>query len=1504
MYHRKAVVKMKYGRQALKKICSFSRQSLLLLAAALLLFTYMVTSLSQLVLAAEMRLSNELVDAKNVDNYADRDQQQSAPMSNVGYLVVGTGDFDNNRQRLIFSSLTSSITITVKHAGICITESAGSFTGVDSPNGGTNPTTSFGFYNLGGLSPQVSFSADRSDCTAGNATVAAGQQDTSNTINKTVTITGLSQENLRDGDVRYYGAVVVTLNSTGASQQNSFRLEASRASDRVGYEYSIAKRLSVVTNDPTLDELSFNLANTDLPKNAVSTYKLEAALGCKVESNSVSGFVRFYDVDDGEWQKRPPNFSGDYNYPSMRFKVYAKDRSASNNTAFSERPIVNEQVNGSDAEWSNKIPFTMDKNKAYLFELSGVSRPNAVVMKVAEDFELSMLNTDTECLDPWEYDHDSFNVLPGKIERDTPYPVVKAGEEVTLRGSVKNVDQARGPNYEYRFQYRIGAEGQPWLNISKDEKNALNARDSSLIFDRVFTIPETNKRICFRAGISPFKGTRNIITNTNKNESTGWRDIPEGPHKDLDIHCVKVGDTTTWDNVHDFGINQSGTILPDTSVTPSGSVKNVGDGTSLNYTYKFQRKIVTTATASSAAYIDYGDPISASALAPGQVSNGGNKFVGAAYTVPAIFGGSRVTQVCFQAVINRAEGRATPLPKEVTLDVKNSAERCVAVNANPTPPTCQAFGTTAQIYTTTRLTTATLTNPNANTMTVSSAIYTINTPSPKTGADTLGLNVAANGSTTYDGLDQAVAAPGDYMATWTFTWRVGTAAPGTVSCSAPVYIKSDPVIPPSTCPSYAPWPQNFQYKPVNFDLPTPPDALPASDPEPMGPTGDAWVNGTNSPFYFNVKDDEAKSTSRWVNVPQTGTARRWVYVYANYDPSIGVTNVSDVESATDQYGDPVAIGPIDYDGSAELDYTSLFQNYPYDMHNITVKYTRKYYVVPVDYTFSRTATLVWWRDKISDPWQPQGSFTGDSTRNYTTPSAAPWNRSAVWGPKSAWGTGTTSTISELGPQMPPCFLRDFSASSNAGNASLAPDPENPNQALFTWTPAAYFSIEGGQGSTRVASSVQGLNYTVRYWVEGSGGTTELPVKTFTINGSTTMPFSSSGTPQNEAWNGISVPVNLRAGQRVCWSVSLAQQEGKIRSDGSIASFSGPGIEQRCTTYVVDIPYTRMFGADVFSGGGFSELGRMCTANTAARAYSNMKGNSIGSFRGTGVQLALLATGQIRGVQSAALSNRDPRILSFANTTASGSYLTDYIFGGGFGSSMCAHNYYDDAAGTPAVTPAGGVVDISTLQSGKYHYIGPVTLTGQVTGNRRVVIFVTGRVVIRGNASGQFGYQSTSWGTNINDIPSLYVISGNDNNANANNNSGGEIFIDHSVRNMDGVYVAQPSSEGAGGEIYTCADEVNMLNLISQPSPNATALLTTSCRNQLRVNGAFLAKKVHLLRTLNSLRDSSVAEPANGPQARAAEIFQYSPELYLTGGGGLNSDTKMKIESYTALPPSL
>ena len=199
--------------------------------------------------------------------------------------------------------------------------------------------------------------------------------------------------------------------------------------------------------------------------------------------------------------------------------------------------------------------------------------------------------------------------------------------------------------------------------------------------------------------------------------------------------------------------------------------------------------------------------------------------------------------------------------------------------------------------------------------------------------------------------------------------------------------------------------------------------------------------------------------------------------------------------------------------------------------------------------------------------------------------------------------------------------------------------------------------------------------------------------------------------------------------------------------------------------------------------------------------------------------AAFALGAITEFVSADGGGGTPPIsLRFSQTEGNPTY------GGNFGHTYCSPDYWADAP-NPLVTP-------------NYAPLNP--------GEHRAV-YVNGDVTI--TTSNDIQYPAYN---GLDQIPSFYLIV-----------KGGNIYIDKSVTQLDGVYIAMPDG-ATGGTIYTCT---NGATRYSGTVPTAAA--PSGCGTTLTINGAFIANQVKFLRTPGDINNTT-----------AAEVFNYGPELWV------------------------
>lgn len=326
--------------------------------------------------------------------------------------------------------------------------------------------------------------------------------------------------------------------------------------------------------------------------------------------------------------------------------------------------------------------------------------------------------------------------------------------------------------------------------------------------------------------------------------------------------------------------------------------------------------------------------------------------------------------------------------------------------------------------------------------------------------------------------------------------------------------------------------------------------------------------------------------------------------------------------------------------------------------------------------------------------------------------------------------------------------------------------------------------------------------------------------------------------------------------------------------------------------VVSEPYFQVNGSDTSAGVGFCSISGAYPAsvnNAAIKSWNDSVnyGASTSYNQGAGDQFGVFAPDTLLGINGYASSrgSPSPTTLSFAN---SGNGLLENLpsnsYGGGFGSSpTCSHDYYSDLPpGTSDLSSDTVAVSTLSATSGVYSYKPPTSLKlsggtlGWGTGNglgSRVILYVHGNVEITSDI--KYTGKITSDPDNI---PSFELI------------VYGNIKIDNAVSRLDGIYIAEPTTNSAtsastsSGIIFTC---------------EALPSSTQSCNNKLTVNGALDANTIKLWRTAGSAGD--------GTDNDSAETIDYSPWVWLTQVPSSNnsmSNVPTQTKSIQALPPLL
>ena len=219
---------------------------------------------------------------------------------------------------------------------------------------------------------------------------------------------------------------------------------------------------------------------------------------------------------------------------------------------------------------------------------------------------------------------------------------------------------------------------------------------------------------------------------------------------------------------------------------------------------------------------------------------------------------------------------------------------------------------------------------------------------------------------------------------------------------------------------------------------------------------------------------------------------------------------------------------------------------------------------------------------------------------------------------------------------------------------------------------------------------------------------------------------------------------------------------------------------------------------------------------------------------------------------------------------------------------CPYDYWGKKVNNPtAALNALDIIDpaLNNLSGNLYIKAPAATNTIYITTtniqNSRIInLFVEGNLVIQNNII----YAGAGSWRSADVIPRLQIV------------VRGNIFIDKSVTQLDGVYVAQ------GGTIYTCTNGAG----------GVVNGLYADCNTQLTVNGALVASRIKWLRTFGHLGNSTFGENPNSNSnctslgvtytkpTCASEIVNLGPEAWMVE----QSSTNPNADYIQALPPLL
>jgi hypothetical protein len=390
----------------------------------------------------------------------------------------------------------------------------------------------------------------------------------------------------------------------------------------------------------------------------------------------------------------------------------------------------------------------------------------------------------------------------------------------------------------------------------------------------------------------------------------------------------------------------------------------------------------------------------------------------------------------------------------------------------------------------------------------------------------------------------------------------------------------------------------------------------------------------------------------------------------------------------------------------------------------------------------------------------------------------------------------------------------------------------------------------------------------------------------------------------------------------------------------------------------NMPFYVIQGGDARGGFSFGPANNSCSPwnGTMFSSWNNNNANGAGYYGGAEQDADFVSDVSfdvVTDMNSAALINPanynytlplSPSYLGFANVNQDfpghhDNYPVDYAagyYGGGFFPNSCQTEKYvqtmDSASGTIPLTAAssggaltgGNSIDLSALKGGNYSFNGtlyvddnngcgcsmPVTWVSEA--GVPITIAVTGNVYIDSDIL--YSYTDPS------KIPQVNIYAGSlcdPTKVDCDNVDEGNIFVQNTVSEIHGNFTA----EG------TDLDNTQAYNLLEQDftSPtsftdglfsdcaevNAGVITSTAnydpCHNQLKIVGSIGANVYFLER---SYGDLNAITPNSTNAENAAEIFQYSPELWLPDAIDTSCVAPVaqcigtSYESVTNLPPSL
>ena len=494
---------------------------------------------------------------------------------------------------------------------------------------------------------------------------------------------------------------------------------------------------------------------------------------------------------------------------------------------------------------------------------------------------------------------------------------------------------------------------------------------------------------------------------------------------------------------------------------------------------------------------------------------------------------------------------------------------------------------------------------------------------------------------------------------------------------------------------------------------------------------------------------------------------------------------------------------------------------------------------------------------------------------YSYVNASTGSGSGVWITAVNWKNGAGNSTENTSFKVPASYSKGdrycqrievtLATGPGSGNKDSSPPAcltiLTNNPFKFTPTPSVLLDDDESPGSAVYTPTVKNESST--------NASTTITTKLYIVGGATLATLATKNETQSIAAGAIfrgnpttytQALSSLNTGNKICSTVTVAPYTDTISNFTSAPP--------ACAT-VVNKPFFKVINGSVMAGN--------CTRTGILAGWFK---NTVTPYKGASTELASIADGQITGFGSRQIAtNISPTELTFASQLLNITTDKDSPkLGGNFGAVPCQ----PDASQAAGATDPTSSFNLNAVGDNLYRNGNTTITTSSITNSTHKTVFIDGDVFIAGNIT----YSgSSSWSDSTN-IPSLILrVKGN-------------IYISSAVTQLDGIYIAKPRvGNASGGSIYTCA-------LASTTASSDYAL----CKNQLVVNGIFIANKINLLRTFGSLRDVAPSCQQGSPSENtcAGEVFKLSPEIYLNGTtmDSSISTGSYKYDAITSLPPIL